>query len=96
MASLLTPALVETVLITYRDVRNGTNKENPIPHFPLPSQYVSVILVYGALSLLPDRFDRVGTLIGWGFVVATALNVWTPSATITKTNAVNSATTSKA
>jgi len=52
--------------------------------------------VYGALSLLPDRFNRVGTLMGWGFVVATALNVWTPSATITKTNAVNSATTSKA
>lgn len=96
MASLLTPALAEAVLITYRDIRNGTNKENPIPHFPLPSQYVSVILVYGALSLLPDRFDRVATLMGWGFVVATALNVWTPSATITKTNAVNSATTSKA
>jgi len=83
MASpLLYPALAEVALITYRDVKNGSNVNNPIPHFPIPSQYVSVILVYGGLSLLPESADRLGALIGWGFVVATALNVWTPGASV--------------
>ena len=35
---LLYPALVETALITYRGVINKSNVNNPIPHFPLPSQ----------------------------------------------------------
>ena len=83
MASpLLYPALAEVVLITYRDVKNGSNVDNPIPHFPLPSQYVSVAIVYGALSLFPPQADRLASLIGWGFVVATALNVFTPGNTV--------------
>ena len=83
MASpLLYPALAEVALITYRDVKNGSNVDNPIPHFPLPSQYVSVAIVYGGLSLFPQQADRLASLIGWGFVVATALNVFTPGKTV--------------
>lgn len=89
MASpLLYPALVETALITYRDVKSGTNKDNPIAHFPLPSQYVSVLLVYGGLALLPESASRLAALVGWGFVVATALNLFDAGGTVRSTNAL--------
>jgi hypothetical protein len=79
MASpLLYPALAEVALITYRDIKDKSNVQNPIPHLPVPSQYVSVLAVFGGLSLLPSTADRLGALVGWGFVVATALNVFTP------------------
>jgi len=87
MASpLLYPILAETALITYRDVRNKSNVDNPIPHLPLPSQYVSVVLVYGGLSLLPKSFDRLTAVFGWGIVVATALNLFTPGGSVVTTN----------
>jgi len=75
---VINAAIAETIVITYRDVKNGSNKDNPIPHFPLPSQYVSVVTIFGLLAFLPERADRVGSLIGWGLVVATVLNLWTP------------------
>jgi len=93
---LLLPALVETGLITYRDIKNGTNKDNPVPHFPLPSQYVSVLIVYGLLSVVPKPADRVASLAGWGFVVATLLNFWTPGGKVRATNTAKTPTTSKA
>jgi len=97
MASpLLYPALVETALITYRDVKNGTNVENPVPHFPLPSQYASVLIVYGILSVMPKPAERVATVAGWGFVVATLLNLWTPGKQVRYTNNNKTPNTSKA
>jgi hypothetical protein len=78
MTPVVTAAIAEAIVITYRDVKNGSNKDNPIPHFPLPSQYASVAIVYGALSFAPKTFENVAGAIGWGFVVATLLNLWTP------------------
>ena len=93
MNPLLAPALAETALITYRGVINKTNVSNPIPHFPLPSQIGSVVIVYGILAMFPNSANRLATLMGWGFVVATALNVWTPGGKVVATNAVvNNAT----
>lgn len=87
MASpLLAPALAEVVIITYRDAKNGSNVNNPIPHFPLPSQLTSVLIVYGGLSLLPQSFEKVAALMGWGFVVATLLDLWTPGGTVAQVN----------
>jgi len=83
MASpLLYPILAEVALITYRNIKNGSNVQNPIPHVPIPSQYVSVVLVYGGLALLPSSFDRLSALMGWGLVIATALNVFTPGGNV--------------
>jgi len=97
MASpILYSALAETVLITYRDIKNGTNVENPVPHFPLPSQYASVLIIYGGLSLLPKPAERVASLVGWGFVVATLLNLWTPGKQVRYTNAGKQLPTTKA
>lgn len=90
---LLAPALAETVLITWRDVKNGSNVDNPIPHFPLPSQYVSVVIVFGALSLFPESAARLAAVIGWGLVVATALNAFTPGSTVNSAKAQAAAPT---
>lgn len=83
---LLLPAVAEVALITYRDVKSGTNATNPVPHLPMPSQYVSVFVVFGGLSILPPSADRLASLMAWGFVVATALNVFTPGKTVASTN----------
>jgi hypothetical protein len=83
MASpVVTAALAETIVITYRDLKNGSNKNNPIPHLPLPSQYTSVAIVYGALAFFPQKFQNVAGAIGWGFVLATVLNLWTPGGSV--------------
>ena len=74
-SSITAPALVETVLVTARGVFAKSAADNPIPHLPLPSEYLDVLVVFGILGLLPDRWSRITTLVGWGFVVATGLNM---------------------
>jgi len=79
MSSLLAAWLAEMALITYRGAANGGTKDNPIPHLPLPSQYVGSFIIYGALSLIPGEGQRIASAAGWGLVVATFLNLWDPS-----------------
>ena len=93
--SVLVPALVEAALVTYRDVRSDNKATNAIPYLPLPSQYTSVVIVYGALALFPDSASQLATLIGWGLVVATALNVWTPGSSVKSTVESGSITNTK-
>lgn len=80
MSGLLGAFFVEVALITYRSVSQGGVKvpdTAPIPA-PLPSWYTSAILVYGGLAVLPRSFAPIPALVGWGFVVATFLNLFTP------------------
>lgn len=74
----------ETALVTFRSVqaggvKTGPSGNSPLPA-PLPSLYTSVLLVYGALAILPSSLAPVPALIGWGFVVATFLNLYQPGA----------------
>jgi len=85
---LLYPAISEVALITYRSVHNGTAKINPVPYLPIPNELPAVVIVFGILGSLPDRFSRTASLMGWGFVLATALNVFSSSATVTSNTAV--------
>jgi hypothetical protein len=48
---------------------------------------VSVIIIYGGLSFAPPVAQRLAAMIGWGFVVATALNVWTPGTSVNSVKA---------
>lgn len=80
MKTLLLAATVEVLLVTYRAVTGGGTKvpaQAPIPA-PLPSTYTSVVVVYGGLAMLPSSLAPVPGLIGWGFVVATFLNLFNP------------------
>ena len=76
--SLIAPALAEVAVIIYRDVKNGSAQNNPVPHLPLPASITSVVIVYGILSLLPESWESATVLMGWGLVVATLLNAFTP------------------
>jgi hypothetical protein len=73
---LLSAWLTEVVLVTYRVFKNGTDGL-PLP-MPLPSTYTSTMVIYGALGLAPESWNQATTLFGWGLVVATLLNIWTP------------------
>lgn len=78
--ALLFPWITETLLITYRGASQGKAVGNPIPHLPLPSDYVGEFLVFGALSLIPGpNGGRVAAAFGWGLVVATFLNLYDPT-----------------
>lgn len=73
--------LTEVVLVTYRNVGQGRLKvpdDAPLP-LPLPSTYTSVVIFYGALSLVPGEGAHIAGMIGWGMVVATFLGLWQPS-----------------
>lgn len=80
MTGLMTAWLTEVVLITYRATKRGENQGTRSVPFPLPSQYASTFIVYGALGLLPQRASGVASLVGWGLVVATFLNLYDPLA----------------
>ena len=82
MNTLTTAWVAELVLITYRGTKQtGPQIGRPIPRLALPSEYAATLIVYGALSLVPDgQWGQVAGLVGWGLVVATLLNLWDPAA----------------
>ena len=94
--SVFTPMLVETGLVTLRGVLDGSNKENPVAHLPVPAVYMDVAIVYGALSLIGGRFERVAVAVAWGYVVVTALAMFGKAGTVGATNATASANTQEA
>ncbi len=73
---LLGAFIAEVALITYRGFADVTG---PLGHLPLPANYTGAVLVYGTLGLAAKtKAAPVATALGWGFVVATLLNLWTP------------------
>ena len=72
MTGLLTAALAETAIVAWRDL----TKEH-VP--PYPGDFVSVAIIYGTLSMLPASASTFTSLVGWGFVIATLLNAWSPA-----------------
>ena len=73
MRGMLAAALVESALVSWRDLH--TEK---IP--PPPSDYVAIAVIYGGLSLFPESASTFTSLVGWGLVLATFLNFWSPTA----------------
>jgi hypothetical protein len=70
------------ILIAYRGAKSGSTKDNPIPHLALPSEYASTFIIYGALAFIPGEGQKVASAIGWGLVLATFLDLWTPGGTV--------------
>lgn len=79
-AGVLTAALTEAAIVTYRDL-----KQEKV--LPLPGDFAAVAVVYGLLALLPDSTAPFGALVGWGLVVATLLNLWNPAGGLKRTPA---------
>lgn len=91
--SVFAPMIAEVGLVTLRGMLDGSNVENPIPHLPVPAVYTDVAIVYGALSLIGGKWERVAVAIGWGFVVVTALAMFGKAGTVGATNASASTNT---
>lgn len=72
---LFAAALVESAIITWRDI-----SETKVP--PPPSDFVAVAIIYGGLSLFPPSAGNFPSLVGWGFVAATFLNLWSPASPV--------------
>jgi|ERR1035437_9319388 hypothetical protein len=69
---LFAAAMVETAIVTWRDI-----SQTKVP--PPPSDFVAVAIIFGGLSLFPDSAGNLPSVFGWGFVLATFLNLWSPS-----------------
>lgn len=93
MSSLLTAFFAQVAIISYRSYQGGIQipAEAPV-NGPLPASYASAIIVYGALALVPSGGQKVAGMVGWGFVVATLLNLWNPSGGVNKANGTGPAT----
>lgn len=78
---LLSAFLVETAIITYRDVAGSSAAQqgHTINGLPLPADYLAAVIIFGGLGFLPAGGQTVAALFGWGIVTATLLNFWTPS-----------------
>jgi hypothetical protein len=90
MTGLTTAWLTEIVVISYRATKNGSNQGTTSIPLPLPSQFAATFIIYGALGLLPDAASGFASAVGWGFVLATVLNLWQPVKTGTTPNVVQS------
>lgn len=72
MRGLLLAAMTEAAIITWRDL----SSEKVLP---MPSDYAAVAIFYGGLGLLPTQAEGLASLVGWGIVLATFLNLWNPA-----------------
>lgn len=81
MNPVLAAWLVEVGLITWRGAIEKKYVSNPIPHLALPSEYAATVIIFGGLSLIPTGGNaaKIAGAFSWGLVLATALNLWTPS-----------------
>lgn len=66
MDNLLLPWMVEIGLVSWRTVKFGGRP-------PLPSELLASFVIFGGFSIIPNR--KIGTTMGWGIVVASALNL---------------------
>lgn len=82
MNNVLYPWLIEAGFLTWRTVTRGRPQQAGGGKIPWPADYVSTFVVFGALGVIADSSpgaSRAATLAGWGFVIATVLNLFDPT-----------------
>lgn len=95
--AVLPPLLIAVALITYRGAKNGTAVNNPVPHLPLPSQFVGAFFAFGLLSLASGQAAKPAVLTAYGLDIAILLNFWNAGGQVNQTNsAIVSANTTAA
>jgi hypothetical protein len=72
MGGVMLAWMAEVGIITFRNTRSGS-KQN-IGGLPLPSVYLSSVVVYGALGVLGRSQAQVANLAAWGLTLATYMN----------------------
>lgn len=80
MSGVLAPWVVAIALVTYRSVAGQGIPDKPLgTALPLPSEYVSTVVVFGTLGVLDSAAPQGSTLwglIGWGFDLAIFLRLF--------------------
>ena len=75
-ASLIAPMLAEYALIVARDLVVGRKVGKTTSHYlPTPAEFILPLSFFGLLSLLGTNASVLTAALGWGVVVATALNI---------------------
>lgn len=79
MGGLMAAFLAEVGMITYRDIA-GKDPAHAIAGLPLPADYLAAVVLFGVLGLASrnDQAKTFATVLGWGFVIATAMNLGGP------------------
>lgn len=77
MGGVVAPWLAELILITIRNTKKGASDN--IAGFPLPADYLATFAIFGVLGALPSSASTFAAVTGWGYVVATALNLFDPT-----------------
>lgn len=74
MTGLLSAWMVEAGIVTWRAFKRDNRP-------PLPSDFVAMFVVYGTLGIVAEvpHAQSTATAIGWGIVLATALNIVDPT-----------------
>ncbi len=72
MNNITLPWTAEVVLISWRSVNK---QKRP----PLPSELLATFIVFGTAGLVTQKNPQVGSLFGWGIVIATLLNLFDPA-----------------
>jgi hypothetical protein len=89
---IVTAWLTEMGLITYRNSKKAA--PDNVAGFPLPADYLASFAIFGVLAALPDSASKLSGAIGWGYVVATFLNLFNPTNPTGKTTTATTATSS--
>lgn len=77
MGGILSAWVTEIAILTYRGFKG---KEAAPIKAPLPADYLGSVVIFGLLSLAArTQAETVAAVTGWGLVVATLLNLWTPT-----------------
>ena len=74
---ITTAWIAEMILITYRNQKSGA--PDNVAGFPLPADYLASFAIFGVLAALPDSASKLSGAVGWGYVVATFLNLFNPT-----------------
>jgi hypothetical protein len=77
MSGLLSAWIAEVALITYRDLKKGAT--NTVGGLPLPADYLATFAIFGVLGLIGESGKTFAATVGWGYVVATFLNLFDPT-----------------
>lgn len=69
MSPVAAPWIAQLVLMSWRSVKRDKRP-------PLPSEVLASFVFFGTVSLIGNSQPRIASVLGWGIVVATGLNLF--------------------
>lgn len=86
MSAVVGAWAVEIGVIAWRDRKQHKR-------FPVPSEVLSTFVIFGALAIIPEPYDQLAGIAGWGLVVASVVGAYDPLTTTGGTKTVHAPST---